>query len=226
MPARSLGVRPRALLVVVAALALLAAAGCDYWLTPSLYNQIEVHVANTDGTPLAGVPLQLYTAARAMDYGLTDSAGRHLFVRVPQGEYGVQVERPLRYRDFVTTDDSLYKVRDQIVVVGGGRIDSVGFVLARCVGTLRATVLDQTGAPVAGAPVRAYTATVVFDTASTGADGRVVFADVPCVLQIGVQVMVSPLYSVVSGAGSDHFDQLRFTSGQVTDVVFHVRRPP
>lgn len=226
MAARSVIARRKRLLALAGALAMLALPGCDEWLTrPSLYNQLGVTVRNQDGTPIPGVPLELYTGVRPMDYGLTDANGWHLFERVPKDEYGVRVQRPLRYSDFVTDADSLYKFKDRIDLPGGVT-DTVAFVLARCVGTLSATVLDQAGAPVARAPVRAYTATVVFDTASTGTDGRVVFDDVPCALPVGIQVMTSPLYSVTSGAGADHFDELRFTSGQETDVVFHVRRPP
>jgi hypothetical protein len=211
---------------VAAALALLTALGCDSWLTrPSYYAQLDVITRDQSGSPMVGVPLVLYTGDRPMGYASSDASGHFLFTRVPVGVYGVKVERQTGGTYFLKPGDSDYAYRDQLSIGPGAR-DSLRFVLERCAGTLRATILDENGMSVPGAFVRVYTTREVVDSAFTGDDGRATFSDVPCVITVGIQLGTSSKYTVTDGEGSSVFDGLKFTTGQAIDVVFHVRRQP
>lgn len=94
-------------------------AGCDAWLTtPSLYNTVDVVVAQRDGTPIPGTNLILYTGDRPMGYAVTGLDGRFTFKRVPQGLYGVLATPPSGY-DVLDTfvHDGLLVANDTLLTV-------------------------------------------------------------------------------------------------------------
>ena len=104
-------------------------AGCDAWLTkPSLYNTVDVVVAQRDGTPIPGTNLILYTGDRPMGYAVTGLDGRFTFKRVPQGVYGVLATPPSGYDVFDTfvhdgllvADDTLLTVHFTFLKIGAG----------------------------------------------------------------------------------------------------------
>jgi hypothetical protein len=302
-------------------LALLAAAGCDSWLTkPSLYNSVAVTATTRSGAPIPGVPLVLYTGQRPMGYGTTDSAGRFTFTRVPQGFYGVHasppagygliesliaappstfvdnlvvakdtlspvhfsflkegpgavtvrvvsstgaslsgvpvdlydphhvlardtsdasgrvtfdavpygvygvvVTRPPAYRDFFTVNDSLYAIRDNLIVDEGVR-DSVEFALPMCTAAIKTTTVDQFGAPVTGVTTLFYTSTKELFITVTGASGTVTFTQAPCATQLGVRITPPVGYSVAEGRGFNVRDGIMLRPGMVVDLRFVVQK--
>lgn len=214
-------------LAVVSTLALIATAGCDRWLTtPSQYARLQLITRTRTGDPVpTGLPLVLYTGDRPMAYASTDTSGRFLFTRVPPGNYGIRIQRPLGFKDFVTPNDSAASWRDGLRI-GAGATDTVTLVLSSCVGTLRATVVDENGAPVPNAPVVSYISTQNIMSSTTGTDGVVVLPGAPCVLDLGIRLDGSAAYTVTTGKGSSFYDGFHVTNGQTLDFVFHVRRQP
>ena len=186
---------------------------------------VVVHVAQSDGTPLSGVTVQLYDSRKIDGVATTDVAGRAVFNLVPFGLYGVTVIRPFLYRDYLRPADSLTSSRDNLLVEQGSR-DSVDFSFARCAGAVRATVQDSTGAPVPNTAVELYTSTDVLGDGKTGPDGQFVFAPVACAIQLGVRINPPAGYSVTQGRGSSFIDGLTPANGATINAVFRVQRLP
>ncbi|HEY5060666.1 MAG TPA: carboxypeptidase-like regulatory domain-containing protein [Gemmatimonadaceae bacterium] len=213
----------RSMAAALAALTL--AMGCDAWLTkPSLYTTVEVVATGDSGDPIANAPLILYTGQRPMGYAATGADGRFTFTRVPPGNYGVSITRPLFYRDYVTPGDSLSSVRDDLVVQAGSPT-VVTLNLQRCAGTVRVLVQDQTGAPVPGANAAAYAASGNLSSALTGADGRANLVE-PCAISMGVQITAPTGYTAAVGRGTSFVDGLVLTNGASANAVFHLQRQP
>jgi hypothetical protein len=125
------------------------------------------------------------------------------------------------YRDFRTPGDSLSTYRDNLVVDAGSN-DTTIFRLAKCAGTVRAIAVDGVGAPVGGVTATFYTSTQQLAVLATGADGTVSYSQMPCVIQVGVQIAPPAGYSVPSGRGSRFIDGLTVTNGARVDVTFHL----
>ena len=84
-------VTARILLIGATLGAAMSAAACDSLLTkPSLYNQVQVIVVDTDSEPVPNARVELYTGDRPIYYANTGADGRYLFRRVPQNVYGVR----------------------------------------------------------------------------------------------------------------------------------------
>jgi hypothetical protein len=179
-----------------AAVALLAGtAACEQWLTqPIRYNTVEVTATRRNGEPLPAVGLELYTGQRPMGYGATDVAGRHVFERVPDGQYGVRALLPPGY----AAVEELIAGPPSTVVSGLDLADNavtpVRFTfLRRGPGAVDARVVDETGAGVPGVFVTLYAPSQVRDSVVTDSEGRVRFDPVPFGVH-GLSLPVPALY--------------------------------
>ncbi len=214
----------RYVLLMATMVAATLGAGCDAWLTkPSRYNTVQALVSQPNGSPIPGASLVLYTGQRPMGYGTTDSSGRFTFVRVPQGNYGVTVTRPLLFHDFVVANDSPYSTKDNIVVDAGSQA-SLTFTLSRCAGTVVAKIVDQTGAPVAVVTAVLYTSLQELELDRSGANGTITFTGVPCAYELGVRINPPFGYTVGQGRGFNVLDGFRVTNGGTTNVLFVVHK--
>ncbi len=157
--------------------ALLGVTACDQMVTtPVRYGTVEVRTTRRDETPVARVPLVLFTGLRVMGYDTTDANGEARFIRVPEGlAYGVYAgvpegyERPERLlggsiSDFVPFDvhrDSVPTVKFKFLRIGPG--------------TVTAQVVRQGEGPAAGVEVELYAANGVVSRQPTKPDGSARF---------------------------------------------------
>jgi hypothetical protein len=186
---------------------------------------LVARVVQSNGTPIAGVNVTAYAPTTVDGKAVTDAAGFVAFPNLPFGVHGLVVERPPLYRDFVKPGDSLYAVRDNLIVDAGSN-DTTTFRLARCAGTLRARALDAAGLPVAGVTAVFYTATQQLALLVTGSDGFVSFGQAPCATQLGVLITPAAGYTVADGRGSRFIDGLTVANNATVDVVFHLTKTP
>jgi hypothetical protein len=186
---------------------------------------LVARVVQSNGTPIPGASVTAYTPTTVDGKAVTDSAGFVSFPNVPFGVHGLVVVRPPLYRDFVKTGDSLYAVRDNLIVDAGSN-DTTTFRLSRCVGTVRARALDGAGLPVAGVTAVFYTPTQQLALLVTGADGFASFAQAPCATQLGVLITPAAGYTVAEGRGSRFIDGLTVANNATVDVVFRLTKSP
>jgi hypothetical protein len=185
---------------------------------------VTVRTLAADGSALPGVLIELYAPTASVAKITSDANGRVTFNNVPFGVYGVVATRPVLFRDFQAPNDSLFAFHDNIVVEDGSR-DSVNYSFAKCAGDVRAIVLDNSGAPVAGTATAFFTSTQTLGGAVTGADGRVAFAG-PCATQLGLLINPPVGFTVAEGRGSNFMDGIVLSNGQSRDLTFHVVRSP
>lgn len=130
-----------------AVLAVLLLAACADLITNTQpYGSIEVTAVLTNGDPLPGVQLMLYTSVRTMAYGSTGPDGKYVFKFVPEGAYGVQAIPPNGYSRAAGTPryiDGLH------MSIRGHK--SLKFTYVQSGSAVAARVEDDTGAPVPGA---------------------------------------------------------------------------
>jgi hypothetical protein len=185
---------------------------------------VVAHVAGAGNQPLAGVAALLYSPTATVSHAVTDGLGNAVFDGVPFGVYGVQILRPILYRDFKTPGDSAGATRDGIVVDAGAR-DSVTFLLPRCSGTLNVLVTDGTGVPVPGASSVLYTSNGDVSREKADSTGRAALI-APCVVQFGVRVEPQPGFAVTQSSGQGFVDGLTLAAGGSRDVTLHLQRVP
>lgn len=181
---------------------------------------VVAHVAGAENQPLSGVAATLYSPSSIVSRTVTDALGNAVFDGVPFGVYGVQIARPVLYRDFNSPGDSSGASKDGILVDQGAR-DSVAFALPRCNGTLNVLVTDSSGAPVAGAAAVLYTAFGEVSREATGSDGRAAFA-APCVIQFGARVEPPTGFIVSPSTGPGFIDGLTLARGASRDVTLRI----
>lgn len=183
-----------------------------------------VRVHAQDGTPLVGVTVQLYTWQSIFSETKTDSTGVARFGDVTVGTgFGVQVLRPIYYRDFVRERDSVVKTRDGLYLSAPGDTVDVDMPLARCSGTLVSTTLDQDGRPVANVKNEFYTWLESLGTVVSDANGRAAHA-LPCAFQSAVRIAPPGGYTVRKGAGSSYIEGFTPSNGDSLSVTFRVER--
>jgi hypothetical protein len=182
-----------------------------------------VRVTDSSGAPVVGTEVQIYEPKRTVATSVTNGAGRVAFDSLPFGVYGVVVSRPELYRSFRATNDSLYKYRDGFIVDEGWK-DSAFVVLARCAGTVRATVTDDAGAPVPGVRARLYTVAGVLQTLTTASNGQAVFPNAECATQMGVRIESTFTHVAAEGRGTSFADGVFLTNGAVADLQLRVQR--
>lgn len=134
---------------------------------------VAARVTDTDGTPLEGIPLHLYSPSEVVQEGETDASGELRFVDVPFGHYGVRAE--LR-RGFTVPR----VFRDGLIVEDGVE-ERAEFILQRCVGQIRVrATVEPGGAPLAGVGATLYEFTGPVEGDFTDASGEYVFDELPC----------------------------------------------
>lgn len=189
---------------------------------PRCQGEVQTRVVDENGHAVANIPVSLYTAARTIAETLTGADGSATFAKIDCGEYGVLLGRRIGYTATLTR--------------GAGFVDGVRVTRAAprpaatlqvrtdiCAIAIRARVRDGSGAPVPGATLRLYTSLGEYRSALTGADGLVIFDQLPCSVEYGVKVVPPPGYSVTTGAGSSYFDGIKPSA--LTEVVFTLSRP-
>lgn len=210
---------------ILALLSLAMLAGCDNWLTkPALYNTVHVTAMRRNGDPVPGVDFALYTGQRPMGYGVTGPDGRLTFSNVPQGLYGVLGTTPPGYEVI----ENLIGGPSSLVVdnlhVADDTVTPVRFTfLKRGPGVVTVRVLQDDGAPIAGAIVTAYDPARPNGTATTDSSGRAVFSSVP----FGVHgvVVTRPLFYRLPGDSLYSFrDNVIVEDGSQDSVVFRFQK--
>jgi Carboxypeptidase regulatory-like domain len=204
-------------------LAALLLAGCSNLATDAQpYGTIDVNTVRSNGDPVPGVQLLLYTGVRPMAYGTTGMDGKYLFRFVPRGEYGVKATPPDGYGLPAGTPDYVDRLD-----MAPGQHESVTFTyLPACEGSIQAFVQDSTGAPVQGAGLTLYDAQSIITMATSDANGTYTFTGLTCTTQFGVSVQAPAGYSVVQQRGSSFFDGLSLTDGEVLTVTFILNAAP
>ncbi len=183
---------------------------------------VEVRVVGDSGAPLGGVDVEIFDPRRVAARGTTGTNGIALFQDIPFGLYGVRITHPPRFRDFVVLNDSLYTVRDGIVV-DEGSTESLRFPLTKCAGTINVRVSDQNDAPVPLVTAALFGAGVGQVQRSSSA-GIITFTDVPCVQELGVQINPPEGYSVAVGRGFNVIDGIKVTNRSVASISFRVQK--
>lgn len=188
------------------------AAACDQLLTkPLMYTSVNVRAQRRDGTPIGGVPVELFTGQRPMAYDSTNSAGLALFTPVPAGPaYGLYAQAPAGYAfpelllggpptnmiaGFALSADSAPHFTFQLLRMGPG--------------TVTVSVVDQAGKPFAGVVVALYSASAILQHATTSTDGTASFSAVP----FGLYGLSTPLYRDLGEPGTVWQDGLLIEEG-------------
>lgn len=182
-------------------------------------------VIEPTGTPIRGVAVTASSPTGVDATAPTDSAGVVRFSNLPFGVYGLTVQRPPPYRDFVTPDDSPSVRRDGLVV-NAGSTDTATFRLSKCAGTLTALASDGTGLPVPNATIKIYTPTEQLAQLTTDATGRISFPNAPCVIAFSVSITPPAGYTVPSGPGSSFVDGLTVAKNASVSVTFRLTKTP
>jgi hypothetical protein len=200
-------------------------AACDKWLTkPPLYNTLQVIAARRNGDPIPGVALALYTGQRPMGYGSTGPDGHLTFPNVPQGLYGILATPPEGY-DIV---ENLIGGPSSVVVdnlhVAADTVSPVRFsFLKRGPGTVTVRVVQPDGSPIPGAAVTAYDPNKHNGDATTDANGRAVFSQVPFGVH-GVVVTHPLLYRFPGASLYSVQDGIIVEDGSRDSVVFTLQK--
>lgn len=177
-----------------------------------------------DGTALPGVTVRLFAdgGATAMESGTTAANGQVTFDDLAVGAYDVDIVLPAGYE--LGTGQTLR--RDVSVTADGTATVTFALneiVVAPTVGQIRARVVEGSSG-VADVDVNLYDAggSVVLETLSTAADGRVLFVD----LDPGDYDVEIVLPDGFEMAGSDAARKgATVTAGAITDVTFSVEGP-
>ncbi|MGH7618532.1 MAG: MSCRAMM family protein [Gemmatimonadaceae bacterium] len=186
---------------------------------------VTVHVAETGVGDIAGVPVTLYSPTDLLGKATTNSTGRVSFPSVPFGVYGVVIERPPLFRDYVQPRDSVSSYQDDIVI-DDGFSDTTSFFMRRCAGTMRAVLVDDSGAPVPATTVLFYSSDGQLSVGASGPSGIVQFSAAPCAVQLGMYITPGPGYTVPDGRGFRFIDGLTLTNGGNVQATFHLHKGP
>jgi hypothetical protein len=211
----------------LASLAVLATA-CDSLLTkPLMYTSVQVHTELLDGSPVAGVQLELYTGQRVMALDSTNSAGLALFQFVPAGPaYGVLAVAPAGYEfpEVLPGGPPTNYIDGFALSVDSTPHFTFRLLLIACYGAISVTVVDATGAAVSGASLLLYSAENQGNTTSVETGGTVTFGNLYCGIERGVMITPPAGWTAMPGRGGSYFDGLLVTSGGTVNVKFTLTR--
>lgn len=181
---------------------------------------LEALVVDSANAPIRGIEVTLYRSSGILGKRVTNLDGLARFDSVAFGQYGVFVVPP----DSIGAPSSAPMFRDGLAV-DADVVPRARFVIDRCLGSIRATVLDGAGAPAAGVNVRLYRSSGVARSGVTGTDGSWTFADVACG-NWGVQLSGTPGYSYNFVRGEGFVDGLQLTRGATLGATLRVTRDP
>jgi hypothetical protein len=179
-------------------------------------------VTEPNGTPVADVPVTLYSGSNGpFREDTTDASGQVLFTNVPFGDWGVQVVRPVRFRDKF---DWPFDQKDGLIVEEGGA-PRAEFTMARCGGAVSMRVHDNANFPVPGARVVLYSQGTDLDSVFVDSAGSHTFEPLGC-NDFGVRVTDVPIgWRIVPGPGTSYIDGIIVYRGDATPrVTLYVAR--
>ncbi|HCK90960.1 MAG TPA: hypothetical protein DHW54_07235, partial [Gemmatimonadetes bacterium] len=179
--------------------------------------RIDVSVTDVNGTPLEETEVILYGPQGDLSEKLAGPAGSVSFDPVSFGNWGIRVVPPRLYMD--EDEGSFFQDR---ILIDEGWTEEVSFALEKCLGTLRATVQDASGAPFPEYPIRLYTSKGELDVKGTGADGMAVFDSIACGNR-GLALGETPGWaSEKEGRGLSFYDGISVTRGSDQTFSFQV----
>ncbi len=137
--------------------------------------RIDVSVKDLEGKPVEETKVFLYGPFGDLAEKVVGSTGSVSFDPVSFGNKGIRIVPPKLYLE--TDGGFFYK---DALLIDEGWIEEVSFIVDKCLGTLRASVNDASGAPVPDYPVRLYSATETVGVKQTETDGIAVFDSISC----------------------------------------------
>ncbi len=146
---------------------------------------LRVEVLDPEGRGLEGIPVEVYSPQGVVEARSTPASGVFTLEGLPFGSYGVRatrirgLERP---GDVAALDGFL--VEDRVTEVATFRFQP-------CRGSVSARVRTPGNAPLEGISLFLYEPDAVGDPEETGADGRVIWPDLPCATY-GVRMTLPP----------------------------------
>ena len=167
--------------------------------------RIDVSVMDLDGTPIEETKVFLYGPQGDLSEKLVGSSGSVSFDPVSFGNRGIRVVPPRLYLD----GDEGFFFQDGLLI-DEGWTEEVSFILEKCLGTLRASVQDDSGAPFPEYPIRLYSPTADLDVRDTGTDGVAVFDSIACGNR-GLAMVQRPGWLFEEGRGLSFHDGISVT---------------
>ena len=157
--------------------------------------RIDVSVTDPKGTAIEDTKVFLYGPEGTLSEKLVSSSGLVSFDQVSFGNRAIRVVPPRSYLD---TDEGFFFQHG--ILIDEGWIEEVSFVLEKCLGTVRGSVQDVSGAPVMEHTVRLYSSTATLEFKDTGVDGVAVFDSIPCG-NFGIALVQRPGWVLEEGQG-------------------------
>ena len=180
--------------------------------------RIDVSVTDVDGTPLEETEVILYGPQGDLSEKLAGPAGSVSFDPVGFGNWGIRVVPPRLYLD--EDEGSFFQDR---ILIDEGWTEEVSFALEKCLGTVRATVQDASGAPFPEYPIQLYASKGDPDVKDTGTDGMAVFDSIACGDR-GLALGETPGWFFEDGRGLSFYDGISVTHQSDQTFFFSVKR--
>ncbi len=183
---------------------------------------IVVSVLDATGLPAGGVPVTLYSTVGVVGSLPTATDGLSRFSAIRCGEYGVRLGENAGY---TLTDGRGSSFIDGARLTPGNPDLALSFRVNRCRASIRVLARNAAGAGVPGGIVTVRTSVAELAKGVTTADGSLIFASIPCGMELGVEIVPPNGYSVPPGRGTSLFDGIRLTDGSSSDLVFRLNQP-
>ena len=181
--------------------------------------QINVSVMDSDGIPIEKTQVLVYGSEGTLSEKVVGPSGLVSFDSVSFGNRGVRVVPPRSYLDI---DEGFFFQHG--LIIDEDWTEEVNFVLEKCLGTIRASVQDASGAPVEGHPLRLYSSTETLEMEDTGVDGLAVFDSIDCGAPRGLELTQTPEWFFEEGRGLSFYDGISVTQGSDQTFSFSVER--
>ncbi len=180
----------------------------------------EVIVEDDDGERIPGVPVTFFSATGTIGTLITNDTGAVRATDIPFGAFGISVPVPAAVGGEGAPD-----VWIAGLFMDGGHVERRTMVLPRCRGTIAVTVRDETDATVPNYPVRAFSATQLFDPVPTNASGVATLPGLRCG-EYGVALRAEAGFEIDDVEGQAYVTGVVLTRDVTRSVVLRVRRLP